>query len=334
MRFSGKGLIQLTGRANYRDMTRWLGWADCPDFEAHPDELAAPRWAALSACAFWASRDLNAMADAGDFEGITRKINGGLNGHADRVVRLQRARQALASQIDAGAPITPAPIPAQPPAPAAPPATQSSETSFGPRIPAGESGDAPENNMAPALIPLAIDAIGELVPSLIRTFGSGSQMAERNAKAAELAVAVAKKAAGAVNEQDLIEKLKTDPATQAAVKVAVTERLGDILDLMVRAAETDEKMRAGALDRNLQLAKATGGRWLYLLGGISILTVVFAFSVVWQVLFGDKAHLFSEGVKMLLIGQVVLATVALVFAFLFGTNLQNRISQARGEPQP
>ena len=83
VRFAGKGLIQLTGRANYRDMTRWLGWSDCPDFEAHPDELAAPRWAALSACAYWASRDLNALADAGDFEGITRKINGGLNGHAE-----------------------------------------------------------------------------------------------------------------------------------------------------------------------------------------------------------------------------------------------------------
>ena len=201
VRFAGKGLIQLTGRANYRDMTRWLGWSDCPDFEAHPDELAAPRWAALSACAYWASRDLNALADAGDFEGITRKINGGLNGHADRVVRLQRARQALAGQIDVGAPITTAPIPAQPPAPAAPPAAEV-DTSRGrvqkppktEHIPAGESGDAPENSMPP-FIAAGLSALIQHAPALIRVFGDSPQ-AEKNAKAAEVVAGIAQQVTG------------------------------------------------------------------------------------------------------------------------------------------
>jgi hypothetical protein len=81
-----------------------------------------------------------------------------------------------------------------------------------------------------ALLPLAIDAIGTAVPALIRNFGSGSQMAERNAKAAELVVATAKKAANAVNEQELLEKMD-DPSTAAVVKEAVQQRWHEIVEL-------------------------------------------------------------------------------------------------------
>lgn len=91
--FMGRGLIQTTGRANYRatrDGLRQLAQPSgdltaVPDFESFPELLEQPAWAALSAAWYWHSRNLNALADVGDFEGITRKINGGLNGQADRL---------------------------------------------------------------------------------------------------------------------------------------------------------------------------------------------------------------------------------------------------------
>lgn len=97
-RFMGRGLIQLTGRANYgfaREQLRLRLGDSVPDFEARPDMVMAPRWAALTAGNYWHRRGLNALADAGAFEQITRRINGGLNGQPDRLVRWERAKRAL-----------------------------------------------------------------------------------------------------------------------------------------------------------------------------------------------------------------------------------------------
>ncbi len=85
-RFRGHGLIQTTGRANHaavRDRLR-VRFPDAPDFEAQPTELTLPQWAALSAADFWDMKRLNALADTGDFIGITKKINGGMNGYNKR----------------------------------------------------------------------------------------------------------------------------------------------------------------------------------------------------------------------------------------------------------
>lgn len=93
-RFMGHGLIQVTGRANHRLMTARLRKSRpdlrVPDFEADPAALADPLWAALSAGEFWSARGLNRLADEGDLVRLTRRINGGTNGLADR--------QALYSQ--------------------------------------------------------------------------------------------------------------------------------------------------------------------------------------------------------------------------------------------
>lgn len=90
-RFRGRGLIHLTGRANYRACSNVLD----QDFEAHPDMLEVPAYAARSAAWYWQEHNLNALADAGKFELLTRRINGGLNGYADRTTRWYRARNAL-----------------------------------------------------------------------------------------------------------------------------------------------------------------------------------------------------------------------------------------------
>ncbi|AZG13864.1 glycoside hydrolase family 19 protein [Cupriavidus pauculus] len=93
-RFMGRGLIQITGRANYRSCGAALG----VDLEANPTLLQGDALAARSAGWYWRSWGLNALADAGDFAALTRRINGGLNGLDDRKERWNRARRALGLQ--------------------------------------------------------------------------------------------------------------------------------------------------------------------------------------------------------------------------------------------
>lgn len=96
-RYMGRGLIQTTGRANYRSTRDGLRQLlmSVPDFEASPAELEHPEWAAMSAVWYWYSRNLNALADIGDFKTITLKINGGLNGYEDRQALYEAALWAL-----------------------------------------------------------------------------------------------------------------------------------------------------------------------------------------------------------------------------------------------
>lgn len=92
-RYMGRGLIQTTGRANYALTTVKLRelMRDVPDFEREPALLERPGWAALSAALFWRVKGLNRFADAGDLVGMTRTINGGLTGLADRQALYARA---------------------------------------------------------------------------------------------------------------------------------------------------------------------------------------------------------------------------------------------------
>jgi putative chitinase len=97
--FRGHGLLQVTGRANHaaaRDRLRLRLGIRVPDFEAEPHRLAEHEWAAFSAGDFWASRDLNALADAGDFDALTRKINGGKTGYDHRVALWEHGKAVLA----------------------------------------------------------------------------------------------------------------------------------------------------------------------------------------------------------------------------------------------
>ena len=93
-RFMGRGLIQITGRGNYRACGAALGY----DLVNAPVALESDSLAARSAGWFWQWKGLNAMADAGEFERMTRRINGGINGLVDRQQRLARARVALGIQ--------------------------------------------------------------------------------------------------------------------------------------------------------------------------------------------------------------------------------------------
>lgn len=92
VRFKGRGPIQITGRANYRLYGRRIGI----DVERHPEIAAIPSIGLQLSCAYWTAKGLNALADRDDIEGITRRINGGLNGLASRQKRLAAAKALLA----------------------------------------------------------------------------------------------------------------------------------------------------------------------------------------------------------------------------------------------
>jgi putative chitinase len=99
-RYRGRGLIQVTGRGNYRSASRALGL----DFEQRPELLEEPGPAALSAAWFWSSRGLNELADDRsdddddeDFVLISVTINGGKAGLAERRRYWQAAKAVLAA---------------------------------------------------------------------------------------------------------------------------------------------------------------------------------------------------------------------------------------------
>ena len=90
-RYRGRGLIQITGRANYSALTGQLS----ADVVANPDLLKEPMQAAMSAAAWWKNHGLNELADADDVTRITKVINGGTNGLEDRIARLNKAKGIL-----------------------------------------------------------------------------------------------------------------------------------------------------------------------------------------------------------------------------------------------
>ncbi len=79
-RYRGRGLIQLTGKANYTAFSQ----AANQYFTTNPDQVATPEWALASACWFWKSNNINKYADADDIHMVTKRINGGYNGLQSR----------------------------------------------------------------------------------------------------------------------------------------------------------------------------------------------------------------------------------------------------------
>jgi putative chitinase len=82
-KFRGRGLVQLTGRSNYTQCSRDLFGDDC--LVDDPDLLLNPEWAILSACWFWHKNKLNDICDRGDVVLLSKRINGGTIGLADRI---------------------------------------------------------------------------------------------------------------------------------------------------------------------------------------------------------------------------------------------------------
>ena len=90
-RYRGRGLIQITGKANYSALSGQLS----ADVVANPDLLTENLQAAMSAAAWWKNHGLNELADLDDVTRITKIINGGTNGLEDRIARLNKAKGIL-----------------------------------------------------------------------------------------------------------------------------------------------------------------------------------------------------------------------------------------------
>jgi putative chitinase len=96
-KYCGRGLIQVTGRANYAKCGEALGL----DLMNHPELLEQPQHACMSAAWFWATNGLNTLADAGDNANIGSIINTGRrgrvpNGADDRAALYAKALEVLA----------------------------------------------------------------------------------------------------------------------------------------------------------------------------------------------------------------------------------------------
>ncbi|MGO1080711.1 peptidoglycan-binding protein [Inquilinus sp. CA228] len=104
-KYRGRGYIQITGRDGYRA----IGTAIGINLEADPDRASAPADALRVACGFWKWKKVNAACDEGDFVKVTRLVNGGTTGLADRQAWLEKVRKVLK------------PAPAASPAKSAPP---------------------------------------------------------------------------------------------------------------------------------------------------------------------------------------------------------------------
>jgi len=92
-RFRGRGCIQLTGHANYYHAGQALG----VDLVMEPDLVATPAYAALTAGWFWSTHKCNDVAEAGDWAKLTKIINGGTIGLADRIKHIEAALSVLTS---------------------------------------------------------------------------------------------------------------------------------------------------------------------------------------------------------------------------------------------
>lgn len=106
VKFKGRGLIQTTGRTNYKAVSQFL-FNDLRLLD-NPEILEQPKYALDSACYYWKSKNLNIICDKPEdwrtlykgisrnkFEYLTIKINGGLNGLADRLEYYNRAKEIL-----------------------------------------------------------------------------------------------------------------------------------------------------------------------------------------------------------------------------------------------
>jgi len=285
-RYCGHGPLQVTGRYNHRRTTQRLrqrfGADAVPDFEAEPELLELPRWGALAACDYWRDKGLNALAETGseaDFEAITRAINGGLNGWADRLHRWARAKTALNAALDLPvltepAALAPLPVAAEPPpapsptvAPVPPPSTAEpapADTSTDPQAAyqaayqalenatAGDPAEYPQEH--PPMAPILLGALkfgGSLVGALAQNLAAGFAPLAQEKLAKELArhtgsPQVAEQVATAMIETVQAATGKADPieaVAAAKANPAVMQQAQDsALDTLDRLAPLLDKI--------------------------------------------------------------------------------------------
>lgn len=324
IRFLGRDYMQTTGRNNYaalRDRLR-KRLPDVPDFELHPEELEDPPWSVLGAFDYWGMNNLNAAADTDDCDLVSDKVNighptktrGDANGFADRERRLKAIKAALAAE----SPIAQEARLEQ----LSPPAEVAAAGAF-PDDALIEQALAPsqEKPMVPMLIPVVLQALSALVPQLGSIFGSGSEVSQRNLKAAEVVITAAKGAAGAVNEQELLEKIQAgDPAIVSAVTDAVKTVYFEVV-------EAGGGGIAAARNANVAAAAQPGAGFKTPAFAVTMALLPLVYMTVYYVLTGD----FASEVKSMVIAAVVSGILGSVAGFWLGSSFSSQRKDERGK---
>lgn len=321
-RYLGRGLIQTTGRANYaaeRDRLRAIFGADVPDFEADPEALEQPRWACLSAAEYWASHRCNELADAGAFEAITRKINGGLNGQADRLARWERAKRALSVDQPQAGPasqvITPAPVQAP--------------ESEKPMLPALLIG------LAQSLFTSFKPLVDEKIQKEIGRHTDNPEVSQ------QIAASLLDKAAELTGKTDPVEAVvaaKADPQIIQQLEDHTLDHLEKMAPLFDKLAANDAQTWATErADQDAAAVRARGDAFdmtPWLMGGalaaLLLMIALVGFIVVYQVIYSQDHSADTAAWAALtgLIGFITGAMVSAIYSYRFATTRNSSANQA------
>lgn len=285
-RFKGRGLIQITGRANYAQAGAALGL----ELSRNPELLESPSMAARSAAWWWSAHGCNDLAN--DFKAVTKRVNGGLNGWEDRLAFYERAKKVLETEKRS------TDMPQKP---------EIVDISV-PANPADIQEVIKENTpMGPFIIP-ALSAIMGAVPDLIRLFGSkDNPVVERNAKAAEAVVQIAQQATGAANAQEAAEKIQNDPACAQAVRDAIKAQWFELIEV---GGGVQEARKANSDPTQLSFWKQPA---FY----VTLLLMPLVYGVVYAVVFRGG---FSDDVRAMVVSAVVTGVLSGIMGFWLGSS--------------
>lgn len=244
----------ITGRSNFRQMADRLRELGAPDFEAYPEALEEPRWVAWAFADWWASCGLNGLADVGEFDTITQRINGGQNGAADRHARWERAKVVLVDALPA--PEQSATVdPGQP--------TSYSQTEWDLQNP------PKEHHMAPIAADLAVGLAKSLFTAfaplaeekLTKELGRHTKNPEIVAQVSQAAVSAAMTLTNKTDPVEAVVTAKADPAIIQKVQAVTLDELAKLAPLLERMAKLDleqfaaEEASREATERRAQAAK-------------------------------------------------------------------------------
>lgn len=316
-RYRGRGLLQVTGRANYRRLTTRLRagpYPDAPDFELDPDALALPLWAAVSACDWWAAHDCSRYADDWEIARLSRLINRGnaraelaANHEAERIDACDRARTVLLELTQD--------TPDEVPAPIEDPVVQ-----LGPEPGPHIQQERPTMPI-PAFLAAALPALVELLPRLGKVFGSGSQVAERNIRAAEIVAETVQRATSAPNIQTAVEAMRSDPAALQAAAQAVEQRWWEIAEA-----------GGGGIDgaRKADQAMRTTGDLLHSASfWVALMLLPLVYLLVLSLIGMIGTATWSDDVRAGLAGSLISAVVGGLVGYYYGqTTSRNRATGA------
>ncbi len=333
----GGGLFDSFADHPRRAITRTLGGTPITSTAAGAYQVLARTWDGLVrqygfADFTPASQDLGAVAlilgrkalddvIAGRFEDAVRKCNrewASLPGspYGQPVVTMARARQEYEAHGGTYADDSAAA------AVGAPPPTISIADYINPEAIAADTitPQPKEQPMAP-FVAAVLPALIDLVPKLGKIFSSGSEVAERNVKAAELVVTAAKEAIGARNEQELLETIQADPEAASTVRSAIEAQ-------WFRLEELGGGI-AGAREANaLYMQPNAPGFWLNPAFWVSAMFLAMPMMILVDMLFVHAAS-YDDTLRIQIV-TAILALLSIVGAYWLGTSFS---SQRKSDPR-